>query len=258
VTDWRDRVQDLLYEGETVDETVDVADNRLVVTSHRLLAFTPDGDANYQHVDRPNVDGLSLETDGNPRYTRWSLRPAILGLLLLGAGTQFSIDDPLSSIDTSGAGAAGTGGIVGTVREFTRLLTLVDDVMRAAGALSLLVVVLLLALYLRSRQRRLVVQVAGDDSIEVPVSGDVDAAVSRLDAAINAVPEPTGTTAATAAASPSDPGASEPSRDAPTVDPDEAQDAGAGDGPTSIDDLLGGDDESSDPFEPGAAGDGQK
>lgn len=250
MTDWRDRADDLLYEGETVDETVDVADNRLVVTSHRLLAFTPDGDANYQHVDRPNVEGLSLETDGNPRYLRWSLRPGVLGLLLLGAGTQFSIDDPLSSIDTSGAGAAGTGGIVGTVREFTRLLTLVDDVMRAVGALSLLVVVLLLALYLRSRQRRLVVQVAGDDPIEVPVSGDVDAAVSRLDAAIHAAPEPTPTAGTASPDSRTESGPSAAASDDPAA-PSE------NDGHTSIDDLLG-DDESADPLEDDAAGDGQK
>ena len=41
---WKSRVDDLLYDGETARETVDVGTSRVVVTSHRVLAFTPDAD----------------------------------------------------------------------------------------------------------------------------------------------------------------------------------------------------------------------
>lgn len=185
MTDWRDRVDELLYDGERVTESVDVPAGRLVVTTHRLLAFTPDGDgANFRAVDRPNVESVRLSADGSGRYLRWTLRPLLLGAILLAAGTQLDIGDPLSSVDTSGAGETGAGGIVSSITSVTSLLAVLDELMVAVGAVCLLVVALLLGLYLYSRERRLVVAVAGDDDVGVPVSGDRSATVARLEAAL--------------------------------------------------------------------------
>lgn len=185
MTDWRDRVDQLLYDGERVTESVDVGAGRVVVTTHRVLAFTPEGDgANFRTADRPNVEGARVGTDGNRRYLRWALRPLLLGALLLAAGSQLSVGDPLSGVDTSGGGAAGTGGIVSTVAGITSLLSMLDELMLAVGAVCMLLVALLLGVYLLGRERLLVVSVAGGDDVELPVEGDRTGTASRLEAAL--------------------------------------------------------------------------
>jgi hypothetical protein len=63
---WDGSVEDLLYEGESVERTVELADGWVVVTSHRLLASTPSAEGqNLRKVDRPNVVGVGMGHDGN-------------------------------------------------------------------------------------------------------------------------------------------------------------------------------------------------
>jgi hypothetical protein len=175
VSDPRDRVDRLLYDGERVVESVALGGDRVVVTSHRLLALTPETDgANFRAVDLPNVEGVRVSTDGTRRYLRWTVRPLVLGLLLLLGGSLIDLDDPLAGTDTSGAGATGAGGIVSTVSSFTSLLAVLDEAMLAGGAVCLLVVALLLGLYLRSRATSLVVSVAGDDDPGTTATFGVD------------------------------------------------------------------------------------
>ncbi len=241
VTDWRDRVDDLLYAGEHVSETVGLPAGRLVVTTHRVLAFTPDDEgANFRAVDRPNVEGVRLSADGSRRYLRWTLRPLLLGALLVVAGTQLDLGDPLAGVDTSGAGATGAGGILSSVSSFTSLLAMLDDIMIVLGAVCLLAVALLLGAYLYSRERRLVVAVAGDDDVSVPVSGDRSGTVSRLEAAlaaddVSAVPDDGGG------------GGSSPAESTTEAESDD-------DSVRTVDDVLGGDGGSVEdptvPFEP--------
>lgn len=191
MSDWRDRVDRLLYDGERVVESVGVGSDSLVVTTHRLLAFTPDREgANFRATDLPNVGDVRLSTDGNSRYLRWTLRPLLLGGILVLAGTRLSIGDPLSGVDTSGAEQTGAGGILSTVSSLTGLLAVLDDVMVLLGALCLLVVALLLGLYLYSRETRLVVEIAGDDDLALTVASDRDAAVTRLEAALASAGRP--------------------------------------------------------------------
>jgi hypothetical protein len=185
VSDWRDRVDRLLYDGERVTETVDTGGGRLVVTTHRLLAFTPEGNgANFRAVDRPNVDGVGVQAGGNGRYLRWTIRPLLLGGILLLAGTQLDVGDPLSGVDTSGAEGTGTGGILSTVSEFTSLLAVLDDLMVLAGAVCLLVVAAVFGLYLYSRETNLVVGVAGGDDVELPYDRGGRAPATRLETAL--------------------------------------------------------------------------
>jgi len=62
---WVERAEGLLYEGESVRETVPVGAGVVVVTTHRLLAFTPDREGpDFRQVDRPNVDGAEVRTVG--------------------------------------------------------------------------------------------------------------------------------------------------------------------------------------------------
>jgi hypothetical protein len=178
-------VDRLLYDGERVRESVAVADDRVVVTTHRVLALTPNADgANFRAVDRPNVEGVELSTGGTGRYLRWTIRPLVLGAILVVAGTQLDLGDPLSGMDTSSAEATGTGGILSTVSSLTSLLAVLDEVMLAVGAVCLLVVALLLGLYLYSRETALVIGVAGDDDVRLPVGGGHESAAARLESVV--------------------------------------------------------------------------
>lgn len=195
MTDWRDRVDRLLYDGERVRESVAVADDRVVVTTHRVLALTPNADgANFRAVDRPNVESVDLSTGGTGRYLRWTIRPLVLGAILVVAGTQLDLGDPLSGMDTSSAEATGTGGILSTVSSLTSLLAVLDEVMLAVGAVCLLVVALLLGLYLHSRETALVIGVAGDDDVRLPVDGGHESAAARLESAVAGATAPDGET----------------------------------------------------------------
>ena len=60
MSQWRERAEEMLYAGESVEETFEVDDARILVTSHRVLAFTPGAEgATFQQADRPNVAGVS-------------------------------------------------------------------------------------------------------------------------------------------------------------------------------------------------------
>jgi len=185
VTDWRDRVDRLLYDGERVVESVAVTDDRVVVTTHRVLALTPNAEgANFRAVDLPNVEGVEISTGGTGRYLRWTIRPLVLGAILVVAGTQLDLGDPLSGMDTSSAEATGTGDILSTVSSLTSLLAVLDEVMLAIGGVCLLVVALLLGLYLHSRETALVIGVAGDDDLRLPADAGDESVVGRLETAI--------------------------------------------------------------------------
>ena len=62
---WAGSVDDLLFDGERVRRSVSLGDNRVVVTSHRLLAFTPGRSGeNYRQVDVPNVTDVRAGNEG--------------------------------------------------------------------------------------------------------------------------------------------------------------------------------------------------
>lgn len=240
MSDPRDRVDRLLYDGERVVESVALGGDRVVVTSHRLLALTPETDgANFRAVDLPNVEGVRVSTDGTRRYLRWTVRPLVLGLLLLLGGSLIDLDDPLAGTDTSGAGATGAGGIVSTVSSFTSLLAVLDEALLAGGAVCLLVVALLLGLYLRSRATSLVVSVAGDDDVRIPAAAGREETATRLEAAIaSAGDDDPGTTATfgvdDGGVGPGD----EPVESDDATDPEGGDDGGV-DEPRTVEDLLG-------------------
>lgn len=168
---WRDRVDDLLYEGETARERLDLDDAHVVVTSHRVLAFTPHTqEANFRQVDRPNVVGV-----GTGAREPWNLlRPALLtggtGLSLLVVGLLF---DPSSlfggtDVDTSAAEEFGLDGVVELTQLMLAFLVNLDAVLGALGLVALTVAAILGGAYWYLRTPTLVIRVAGDDNIHVP------------------------------------------------------------------------------------------
>jgi len=182
---WVERAEGLLYEGESVQETVPVGAGGIVVTTHRLLAFTPDREGpNFRQVDRPNVDGVEVRTVGTFQFLQRAVKALVGGGVLLAAGLAVNLEGMVAGISPDGgtAGTVGIGGMIGTLRTVLSLLARLDDLLRVFGALALALGAILLAVYLWSRERLLVVAVAGGEDIELTASDE--AVVDRLQAAL--------------------------------------------------------------------------
>lgn len=182
---WFARVDDLLYDGETVESRVDVGEGGVVVTSHRVLAFTPEADgANYRYVDRPNVGGVERTARGNATVLAPAIKAFVVGGFLLAGGQVVSLDGLVGSVDLSGAGATGLGGMLAMVQSLLGLLAVLDEAMTAGGALAVLAGALLVGGYLWTRRQLLVITVTGEDDLELPAADADDALVERLDRAV--------------------------------------------------------------------------
>lgn len=167
---WTDRVEELLYEGETVDEQVEVGESTVVVTSHRVLAFTPSLDGkNFREAQRPNVTGACIETTADSRFLSMGLRIALYGVVLLGVGLFVDFGAIIGGVDLAGEGTQqlGIGNVLGMVQGMISLIGRLDFYMRVIGALLVAFALVPLGVYAWSREQFLVLEVAGEDSIRV-------------------------------------------------------------------------------------------
>jgi hypothetical protein len=185
---WRERVRDLLYEGESVREAVALDSARVVVTSHRVLAFTPDADgANFHQVDRPNVEGVEAGARAEAGLLERTVKVGVVGVVLLGAGVYLDFESLLGDVNLAGgdaAGRIGIGSVLGPLQGLLDLLRNLDQYLLLSGALALVLAAVLGGAYWYLRDRTLVVEVAGGEDIHVPrPDGDADAA-DRLERAI--------------------------------------------------------------------------
>jgi len=168
---WRSRVDDLLYSGESIVEAVDFESASVVVTSHRVLAFDPDGDGPvFQQVDRPNVTGISTGAQSDQDLLRRAVKTLAVGFVLVGAGLVVDFGSIVGDVDLGGQSSQelGLGGIMGTLQRFLGLISQLDYLMRVFGALALFLSVVFLGVYWLTRDRTLVIEVAGGDDIHVP------------------------------------------------------------------------------------------
>jgi hypothetical protein len=181
---WSDRARKRLRHGETIEESVAVGDNGVVVTNQRVLSFTPAGDrANFRAVERPNVESISQRTIGDAEWLEYVGKAGLVGLvcvplgLLVDFGSLLSIGD----VSTDGAGQIGVGGMVGMLKSMSSLLGMLDDALLVAGLLGLTFALGALGMYVQSRTPTLLIEVAGDaEDVHVVSSEDRDDAVSRL------------------------------------------------------------------------------
>lgn len=179
---WSERVDELLYSGEQERASQPVGAGRVVVTSHRVLAFTPAGDgSNYRHVDLPNVVGAGVESTGRRWLLEVGAKAGVVGLFGLAAGAAFDFEEMIGgvSVQSSGAGQLGVGGLVSLTNSVITLFGMLDDLLLVAGSLATLLAVGLLGVYLHTRQREFVIRVAGEDAIRLPVDGDADVEAAR-------------------------------------------------------------------------------
>ena len=183
---WRQRVEQLCYDGEAVLETVEFGASAAVVTSHRVLVFTPETDgANFEQVERPNVDGVSTGAQANTTLVVRSLKYGLVGVILLVAGQLIALDDLVGSADLSGTSAgAGLGGMTESLQGVLSLLAQLDRLLQIFGVLAVALSVVFLAVYWYTRESTVVISVAGGDDIHIPQTGSDDAATGRLQEAI--------------------------------------------------------------------------
>jgi len=187
---WAGSVEDLLYESERIRREVDLEAGRVVVTTHRLLALTPDDEGtNFRAVDLPNVTSVAGSYRGESDLVQRGLRFLLYGAVLLAVGVfvDFSTFIPTDAFgsNASSAGRIGLGGFVGAMNRFIGLIAGLDRIARILGAVLLLLSTFIFGVYLLTRDRVLLVEVAGGEDVRVPASGEeVDDAVTALDRAL--------------------------------------------------------------------------
>ena len=185
---WQDRVEELLYESESVSEVLDIDSSRVVVTSHRVLTFTPEMDGeNFQQVERPNVTGVETSARGRTALAGRSIRYGVYSFMLIAAGFFINFDALIGDIQLDGEAASqtGAGGIVGIAQGMLNFMTQLDQLMQVVGALVLLAAVVMFAVYWLLRVPTLAIRVAGDGGdIHVQRPDDIDDAIRRLESAI--------------------------------------------------------------------------
>lgn len=198
VEQWRDHVDELCHDGETVEYRVDLEDATVAVTNQRVLALTPDASGgNFRHVDRPNVGTVTVETDEPLGRLGGAFVAAFVGVGLLEAATDVSLAGLVPGVDLeairSAPWADGVARLAETALEAVEtLLLLVEWGILLLGVAALATGVGLVGSYLRSRSRRLVCRVSGGDDLVLPVDdgGLEDDTVADLERAIRPGPGP--------------------------------------------------------------------
>lgn len=186
---WADHVTELLYEGESVSESIEAGEARVVVTSHRVLAFTPhsDGPA-FRQVDRPNVVGVTTGARSEGGLLARAARWGIIGLVLLGVGLVVDMDAILGDVSIGGGAGSqiGVGGVLDLVQTVLGLLRRLDEFLALAGLLVLALAAVALGAYGLTREPTVVISLAGDEAdIHLPRDDVDDTTVTRLEAAIS-------------------------------------------------------------------------
>jgi len=188
---WAGSVSELLYDGESIRQRVTLEDgNRVVVTSHRLLAFTPGSDGqNYRGVDLPNVADVRAGYEGERNLLWQGGRTLLYGAILLAVGLFLDFESfvPTDAFQQTGAaGQLGMGGLLSLLQQFLALIARIDEFARMIGALLVIFAMFIFGVYVLTRDRVLVIEVAGDgENAHVPASeGSLEGAVADLEAAL--------------------------------------------------------------------------
>lgn len=189
---WTERVDQLCRDGETVEHRVDLASATVAVTSHRVLAFTPDADGpNFRHVERPNVGTVTLETTNRLGLLCWALVAAFVGVALLETATAADFTALVPGVDPPATGSLPGAGRVAQLAEgalgaVETALLVVEWGVLAIGGIAIVLAAVLVGAYIRSRSQRLVLRVSGDEDLVLSV-GDAEFGaddVTELEAAI--------------------------------------------------------------------------
>lgn len=184
---WRGDVDQLLYAGEELRERVGGGPDEIVVTSHRLLAVTPEAAGpNLHAVDRPNVEGVDVETTGRRRYLTAGGKVLIAGLVSVLVGVVVDFEGIASAMPSPGADAPAAGGILAILDTVRTGLGLVDTVLFTVGGVLAVAGVVAVGAYWLTRERNVLVSVAGDDDVRLSEDGFTEADLARIETALEA------------------------------------------------------------------------
>lgn len=185
---WKRRVEDLLYDGETVEESIELGTTRVVVTSHRVLAFTPDMEGeNFTQTDLPNVESVDASSRSDGGLLSRAIKFGVVGAVLVVLGLIIDFESILggATFDADAAQEVGAGGIISLAQQLINFMIQLDYLMRVFGALALLLAAVMFGVYWFLRDPTLRITVAGDRAdIHLPRPADTSETQARLEAAI--------------------------------------------------------------------------
>lgn len=183
-------VEAVTYDGERVVDVVGLAEGTVGVTTHRVVVLSPDAEGpRQQAAPLANVESIAESTGGEERHVRRAVRFGVYGLALL-AGSLVVDFDGMAAVEPPTA-AAGPDRLIGAAVAATSLLSAVDDALRLAGALVLVVALGFGAYAWRGRQRELRVAVSGDEPLVLALHRDESVDAGRLRAAVEKASNPT-------------------------------------------------------------------
>ena len=172
--EWSERLEQLLYAGEEIEERVSLGRNEVVVTTHRVIALVPATDGErYRTVDRPNVTGVTDGADGERGHLRTAAKVGVAAALLLAVDLAVDLRG-LVGVPPADAPA----GAAGALQTVTSVVAALDALLTLAWALPALVALAYAARYVAGRERALEIAVAGAPDVVVPV--DEDPPVDRI------------------------------------------------------------------------------
>jgi hypothetical protein len=186
---WREQARERLRTNETIEETIPVGGNGVVVTNQRVLVFMPDDEGpNFRTIERPNVEGVALRHVGDTGWLEYVGKGALAGVacvaigLTVDFGGLFAID----SVSSEGAGAVGAGGLTRVLGSINSLLGTADEALLVGGLLALTFALGAFGMYVESRSHDLVIEVAGEDDCHVQAPSSADEQDLRLNEALEA------------------------------------------------------------------------
>ncbi|MFB6133001.1 MAG: hypothetical protein ABEJ44_06325 [Halanaeroarchaeum sp.] len=186
MTDRRADLDRLLYAGEEMLVRVGRSPTEIVVTSHRLLAFTPEAEgANFHAIHRPNVDGIDLDASGRTGLLTGGGKALLVGLVGLLAGLLVDFDGLATAIPSTGTDAVGTGGVLAMLGAFRTAISLADSALFAFGGLLAAAGAVAIAVFWLTRDHHLVVSVAGDEDVRLDAAAFSQSDRSTIESALD-------------------------------------------------------------------------
>ncbi len=172
-------LQDVLFGGESLDAAVQLDNATIGVSSHRVLAYRPDGDGPVlQTAHRANVRDIAVSTAGTTTAGYRAVRFGVYTLILVAAGSLIELDTIMEPV--SAPTGMGMGGAVSLLNLVVRLIGYVDEALLFAGFATAVVTVFFVARYLNSRDRVLEITRAGDDPLRIPITSRGQSAADHL------------------------------------------------------------------------------
>lgn len=160
---------DCVPPGESVTTQVSLSDGWLAATPREVLVYRTDREPPLVTVARPNVTGLAIRRSGDGPVIRYAPRIAAYGLVGVLVGLLFGALVPAAAVDIPQDSPA--AGSLGFVTMLTGGLQLLGDLAVLFGVVALVGGLGALGYKLATGGRVLLVEVAGNRSVQCRSAG---------------------------------------------------------------------------------------